>query len=180
MRKLILVLALLLACTAAFGQDANNQALGGKVNEGKTTPSIKKSVPKPASNQDKPSYSPCGVYYKNRRDMIGPSNLSDNWFSMGESASKHFWHNPHKTNCDTKSGVLKTWIKEEHKNTGGDFALVLYELKCRASQLRVKTVIEYDKAGAVLETNDRGEDTWQDVAPGTAGEVMLRTACRRP
>jgi len=180
MRKLILVLAVLLACTSAFGQDANNQPLGGKVNEGKTTPPSKKPAPKPASNQDKPLYSSCGVYYKNRRDMIGQSNLGDNWFSLGESANKHFWYNPHKTTCDTKSGVLKTWIKEEHKNTGGNFALVLYELKCKASQLRVKTVIEYDKARAVLETNDRGEDTWQDVAPGTAGEGMLKTVCRRP
>src|SRR5437762_4667431 len=84
MRKLFLVLALLLACISAFGQDANNQALGGKVNEGKTTPPSKKSVPKPVSNQDKPLYSPCGVYYKNRRDMIGESNLANNWFSLGE------------------------------------------------------------------------------------------------
>src|SRR5260221_13602679 len=97
MRKLILVLALLLAGTSAFGQDANNQPLGGKVNEGKTTPPSKRSASKPASNQDKPLYSPCGVYYKNRRDMIGESNLGDNWFSLGESSNKHFWYNPHKT-----------------------------------------------------------------------------------
>jgi surface-adhesin protein E len=53
-------------------------------------------------------------------------------------------------------------------------------LKCKTDQLRVKTVIEYDKSGNVLETTNHGEDTWQDVAPRTAGEVMLRTLCRRP
>ena len=117
---------------------------------------------------------PCGVYAKN------PSSLTDKWFSLGESANKHFWYNPHKTTCDAKTSVLKSWIKEDHKNTDGNYALVLYEMKCKSNQLRVKTVIEYDRAGGVLETNDRGDDTWQDVAPGTAGEVMLRNICRRP
>ena len=64
-------------------------------------------------------------------------------------------------------------MKEEHKNTDGDFALVLYEFKCKTNQLRVKTVIEYDNTGGVLETNNHEDDTWQDVAPGTAGEVVI-------
>jgi len=180
MRKPFLVLALVLVSMSSFGQTANNEALGGKTSAGETAPARKKSVPKPTSNQDKPLYSPCGVYYKNRGDMIGQSNLGDKWFSLGESANKHFWHNPHKTTCDAQTGVLKSWIKEVHKNTDGNYALVLYELKCKTNQLRVKTVIEYDKTGALLETNNHGDDPWQDVAPGTAGEVMLRTACRRP
>ena len=181
MRKPILVPALLLVLTSSFGQNTNNGPSGGKTNEVKTAPpSKKKSVPKPASNQDKPLYSPCGVYYKDREDMIGQSNLSDKWFSLGESANKHFWYNPHKTTCDAKTGVLKTWIKEEHKNTDSNYALVLYELKCKTNQLRVKTVIEYDKAGGVLETTNHDGDPWQDVAPGTAAETMLRTVCRRP
>lgn len=180
MRKPIIVLALLLLSSSAFGQTANNEALGGKTSEDKTTPARKKPVPKPTRNQDKPLSSPCGVYYKNRADMSAESNLGDKWFSLGQSANKQFWYNPHKTTCDARTGVLKTWIKEVHKNTDGNFALVLYELKCRTNQLRVKTVIEYDKAGGVLETNNHGDDPWQDVAPGTAGEVMIRTACRRP
>ena len=112
--------------------------------------------------------------------MSAESNSADKWFSLGESANKHFWYNPHRTSCDTKSGVLNSWIKEEHKNTDGDFALVLYEFKCKTNQIRQKTVIEYDKTGAVLETNNHEDDAWQDVAPGTAGETMLRTVCRRP
>jgi hypothetical protein len=180
MRKPILVLALLLMLTSSFGQTANNEALGGKTSESKPAPARKKPVPKPASNQDKSLSSPCGVYYKNRADMVGESNLGDRWFSLGQSANKHFWYNARKTTCDAKTGVLKTWIKEVHKNTDGNFALVLYEMKCKTDQLRVKTVIEYDKTGGVLETNNHGDDPWQDVAPGTAGEVMLRTACRRP
>jgi len=76
--------------------------------------------------------------------------------------------------------VLKTWIKEEHKNTDGDYALVLYEMKCRSDQLRVRTVIEYDKAGNLLETNNEQDENWQNVAPNTAGEVMMKTVCRRP
>jgi len=74
-RKPILVPALLLVLTSSFGQNTNSGPSGGKTNEVKTAPSEKKSAPKPTSNQDKPLYSPCGVYYKDREDMIGQSNL---------------------------------------------------------------------------------------------------------
>jgi surface-adhesin protein E len=174
MHKPILVLALLLLSSSTFAQTANSEALGGKTSETKTTPAVKKPVPKPASSSAKPAYSPCGVNYKNRGDT------GDKWFSLGESANKHFWYNPGRTTCDAKTSVLKSWIKEDHKNTDGNFALVLYEMKCKTDQLRVKTVIEYDKTGGVLETNNHPDDPWQDVAPRTAGEVMLRTVCRRP
>src|SRR5206468_11015757 len=110
MRKAIIVLALLLMLPSTFGQNSNNGALGGKTGEVKPAPAKKKSVPKATPNQDKPWYSPCGVYYKNRADMIGESGLDDKWFSLGESANKHFWYNPHKTSCDAKTSVLKSWI----------------------------------------------------------------------
>jgi hypothetical protein len=180
MRKTIFVLTLFLMLSSSFGQNSNSGALGGKIIEDKTVPAKKKPVPKPTSNQDKPSYSPCGVYHKNSADMSAESNLSDKWFSLGQSADRHFWYNPHKTSCDAKTGALKSWIKEEHKNTDSNYALVLYEFKCKTNQMRVKTVIEYDKTGSVLETNNHEGDTWQEVAPATAGEVILRTVCRRP
>ncbi|MGI9067173.1 MAG: surface-adhesin E family protein [Pyrinomonadaceae bacterium] len=180
MRKAIPVLALLLMLTSTFGQNSNSGASGGKISEDEAAPTRKKTVPKRTPNQDKRSYSPCGVYYKNRADMIGESNLDEKWFSLGESANKHFWYNPQKTSCDAKTSVLKSWIKEEHKNTDSNYALVLYEFKCKPNQLRVKTVIEYDKTGGVLETTNHDGDPWQDVAPGTAGVVILRTVCRRP
>ena len=111
MRKAILVLALLLVAPSAFGQNSNNEASGGKTNEGKTAPAKnasasvrKKPVPKPAPKQDKPVVSPCAGYNKTGSE----SNASDKWFSLGESANKHFWYNPHKTTCDAKTGVLKT------------------------------------------------------------------------
>ena len=183
MRTPLLVSALLLAMsTAAFAQTANNEALGGKITPDKptTAPMTKKAASKTTTNRSSPLYSPCGVYYKNRADMSADSSLGDKWFSLGQSANKHFWYNPRKTTCDATSTVLRTWIKEEHKNTDGDYALVLYEMKCRSDQLRVRTVIEYDKTGSVLETNNEQDENWQNVAPGTAGEVMMRTACRRP
>jgi hypothetical protein len=179
MRKVILVLTFLVALTSSFGQNSNSGALGGKIIEDKTAPARKKPVAKPASNKDRPS-SPCGVYYENRADISAESNASDKWFSLGQSAERHFWYNAHKTTCDPKTGVLKSWIKEEHKNTDSNYAMVLYEFKCKPNQMRVKTVIEYDKAGGVLETNNHDNDPWQDVAPGTAGEVIIRTVCRRP
>ena len=191
MRNAIPALALvlmLLIWPSTFAQNNNSGASGGKISEDNAAPARKKTVPKPAPitaskpapKQEKPAYSACGVYYKNRADITGESNLDDKWFSLGESANKHFWYNPRKTSCDAKTSVLKSWIKEEHKNTDSDFALVLYELKCKANQLRVKTVIEYDKTGGVLETTNHDGDPWQDVAPGTAGVVILRTVCRRP
>ena len=182
MRTPLLVSALLLVMsTAAFAQHAN-EVLGGKITPDKptTAPTSKKPVSKATTNRSSPLYSPCGVYYKNRADMTAESNLGDKWFSLGQSANKHFWYNPHKTTCAATSTVLKTWIKEEHKNTDGDYALVLYEMKCRSDQLRVRTVIEYDKTGSVLETNNEQDENWQNVAPNTAGEVMMKTVCRRP
>ena len=183
MRKPLPVLALLfmlLMLPSKFGQNSNSGASGGKISGDSAAPARKKTVPKPTPKQDKPSYSPCGVYYKNRADITAESTLDDKWFSLGESANKHFFYNPRKTSCDAKTGVLKSWIKEEHKNTDSNFALVLYEFKCKTNQLRVKTVIEYDKAGGVLETINHDGDQWEDVAPGTAGVVILRTVCRRP
>ena len=182
MRTPLVVFALLLLMsTAAFAQHAN-EVLGGKINPDKptTAPTSKKPVSKATTNRSSPLYSACGVYYKNRADLSAESSLGDKWFSMGQSANKHFWYNPRKTTCDATSAVLKTWIKEDHKNTDGDYALVLYEMKCRSDQLRVRTVIEYDKTGSVLETNNEQDENWQNVAPGTAGESMLRTICRRP
>lgn len=187
MRKsLFLAAALFLGMASAFAQTANNESVGGgKTSTGKpatttTKTAPKKTAPKRTATVDKPLSSPCGVYYKNRADMIADSNLPNQWFSIGQSSNTHFYYNPRKTNCDSQSGVLKTWIKEEHKNTDGDFALVLYEMKCPGDQLRVKTVIQYDRAGNVLETTNRDPDEpFQDVAPGTAGVTMLKTACRR-
>ncbi|HXT63551.1 MAG TPA: surface-adhesin E family protein [Pyrinomonadaceae bacterium] len=184
MHKLILAAALVLAATTAYTQTANNEPVGGRTTETKPTtntkPAPKSTTPKRTSTADKALSSPCGVYYKNRADMIGESRLADKWFSLGQSVNKRFWYNPHRTTCDAKTSVLKSWIKEQHKNTDGDFALVLYEMKCRSNQMRVKTVIEYGSAGNVLETtNHEDDEPFQDVAPGTAGETMMRTACRK-
>jgi hypothetical protein len=186
MRKTIPGLVLLLVMTSSLAQTGNNESVGGgKTTTSKpatTTPKAtpKKPTPKRTATVDKPLSSPCGVYYTDRADMIAESNLPSKWFSLGQSANNHFWYNPRKTTCDAQTGVLKTWIKEEHKNTDGDFALVLYEMKCRSDQLRVKTVIQYDRAGNVLETtNHDDDDPFQDIAPGTAGVTMLNTACRK-
>src|SRR5689334_3458805 len=141
-RPVILSVLLLFMSTAAFAQHAN-EVLGGKITTDKptTAPTTRKPVSKTTSTRNAPLYSPCGVYYKNRADMSAEAGLGDKWYSLGQSANKHFWYNPRKTTCDAKTAVLNTWIKEEHKNTDGDYALVLYEMKCRSDQLRVKTVI---------------------------------------
>src|SRR2546423_6638937 len=183
MSKAIMVLALLLSSQISFGQNNNSGASGGKTGDSasapaRTTaaPAKKKSATKPPPKQDKPVVSPCAGYNRTGAD----SNTDDKWFSLGESANKHFFYNPHRTTCDAKTGVVRSWLKEEHKNTDGDFALVLYEFKCKANQMRQKTIIEYDNAGSVLETTNHDDDAWQDVAPNTAGETMMRTVCRRP
>ena len=176
MRMVILVLALLFVSSASFAQ-GNKEAMGGKTSEGKPVATTNKNppaktVPKRAATTDKPVYSPCGV-------KSGDSNVGDKWLSLGQSANRRFWYNPNKTTCDAKTSVLKSWIKEEHKNTDGDYAMVLYEFKCKTKELRVKTVIEYDKTGSLMETNNHPDDAWQEAAPGTAGEFMLRTLCRQ-
>jgi hypothetical protein len=178
MRKTIFVTALLLLLsTAAFAQHAS-EPLGGSFNPDK--PPATKKPPAKSTSTAKPLYSPCGVYYKSRAEMMNASNLTDKWYSLGQSANTRFGYNPRRTTCDGTTTVLKSWIKEEHKNTDGEFSLVLYEIKCKANQLRIKTVIDYDKTGAVLQTTNRDEETWHDVAPSTAGEFMLHTLCRRP
>ena len=190
MRKLILVPIFLLMLTSALAQTANNEALGGKTSDSKPAPITKPST-KAANTSTTtsakrtstaaPLSSPCGVYYKNRADMIAESNLPDRWFSLGQSIKTQFWYNPRRTVCDAKSAVLKSWIKEVHKDTDGDYSMVLYEMKCKSNQLRVKTVIDYHSNGNLLETTNRDDDEpFQDVAPGTAGVTMMKTACRRP
>lgn len=175
MHRTIVIPVFLLLTSSAFAQTANNEPLGGKTSDTQPLAVKKTPPPKRSSTQNKPLSSPCGV----RADTIGAS-MTNEWFSLGESPNKHFWYNPHETSCDPKTSVVKTWMKEVHKNTDSDYALVLYEMKCKTNQLRVKTVIEYDKADNLLETTNRTDDTWQSVAPGTAGEVMLRTVCHRP
>jgi len=173
MHKAILILALLLIAPAALAQ-SNNEPLGGKVSEPPKPPpsTTKKPAAKTTSRPNKPVSSACGANYLN-------SNAADKWFSIGETASKHFWYNPSKTACDTKTGALKSWFKEEHKETDGNYSLVLYEFKCNANQIRVKTVIDYDSTGALLKTTNHDNDPWQDVAPSTAGATMIKIACGR-
>ena len=91
MRKAILVLALLLVSSSSFGQAGNNEPLGGKTSgsaastaKNASASGKKKPVPKPAPKQDKPVVSPCAGYNKTG------SNADDKWFSLGESANKHF------------------------------------------------------------------------------------------
>src|SRR5947209_4731711 len=129
MRKAILVLALLLPLSSSFGQAGNNEPVGGKTSDSAAAPAKKESSPKPPLKQDRPFVSPCAAYNKTGSE----SNADDKWFSLGESANKHFWYNPHKTSCDAKTSVLKSWIKEEHKNTDSDYALILYEFKCKTN-----------------------------------------------
>src|SRR5881394_1571834 len=130
MRYTILVLTLLLPLSSSFGQAGNNEPLGGKTSGSAAAPARnapasgkKKPAPKPPPKQDRSAVSPCAEYNKTGSG----SNADDRWFSLGESANKHFFYNPHRTTCEAKTGVLKSWLKEEHKNTDSDYALVLYE-----------------------------------------------------
>ena len=178
MCKPIFAMAFLLSIsTASFAQHAS-EPLGGTFSTDK--PSVSKKPPAKSTSTAKPLYSPCGVYFKSRAEMLSASNLTDKWYSLGQSSNSRFSYNPRRTTCDGATAVLKSWIKEEHKNTDGEYSLVLYEMKCKANQLRIKTVIDYDKTDALLRTTNHDDETWQDVAPRTAGDVMLRTACRRP
>src|ERR1043166_4633523 len=120
MRTVILILLVLFVSSSVFGQGSSD-VIGGKAGGTATTTTkpATKPVPKAPANRDKSSYSPCGVYYKNRAHMIGESNLANRWFSLGESANKHFWYNPQKTTCDAKTAALRSWLKEDHKASDG-------------------------------------------------------------
>lgn len=87
MRKAILILSLLILCALAFGQGGTKHA--GKV--GRASKTKPKPSPKPTPDQDKPWYSPCGVYYKNIADFV--DSMEDKWQLIGETNDEFLWCN---------------------------------------------------------------------------------------
>jgi len=177
MRKAILASMFLAVALVAFGQHGKSQ-MGGKTASKSKAKSKPKSKPSTDLNLDAGLVwvSPCGVYYKSEFDQYV---TEDKWIFIGETSSEHFWYNTDKMDCDSQTSLLKSWVKDTHNGTDLKYALVLYELKCKTNQMRVRTVIEYDKNGNVLRT-DPLDEAWQDSIPESIGETILKSICRRP
>lgn len=164
MRKALLASILLFAAFVAFGHQR-------KTTKPKTKPKH------PASEAKWEQYTPCGVYYKDVLDFM--SDLNKEWQLVGTTKSDEIFHDPDRTRC-TENGILKAWIKRMHKASGLKYSLVLYELKCKTDELRVRSTTEYDKDGAVLESDDSSNSSWSDAVPESVGEMILKAACRTP
>ena len=163
MRKAILISFFLFATLMAFGQ-------------GKTTKP--KAKPKPTATKSKwEKYTPCGVYYKTVDDFI--NDLGHGWRNIGQTKTDEIWYDSDKERC-TDNGILKVWIKEKHKDTDLKYGLILYELKCKTDELRVKSRTEYQKDGRVLDSDEYPNSSWSDVIPDSMGEEIMKTVCRRP
>jgi hypothetical protein len=64
----------------------------------------------------------------------------------------------------------KSNIKNESK--------MLYEINCKESQLRIMSIIRYDKSGSV-ESNSSDAGNWLFIAPETIGECLQNIICKK-
>lgn len=161
MRKAILLSILLLAAVMTFGQHRKTAK--------------PKAKPKPVAKWEQ--YTPCGVYYKDIIDFMDDSDKG--WRLVGETDTDLTYYNSDKERC-MDGGILKIWIKRTHRNTDSKYGLVLYELKCKTDELRVKSITEYDKNGHVLQSDEYSDISWSDVIPDSMGEAIMKAVCRTP
>jgi hypothetical protein len=164
MLKAILAIILLFMAVLTFGQQR------------KATKPKAKPQPTAAKLKWEP-YTPCGVYYKDVIDFM--DDFDKGWRFIGQTKTDQIWYDSDRERC-TDNGILKAWIKEMHIGTDLKYALVLYELKCKTDELRVKSRTEYERDGHVLESDEYQNESWSDVIPDSIGDSIMKTVCRTP
>lgn len=165
---------LLALAVVAFGQHGKTQ-IGGKT--ASKSKAKAKPKPKPTPKSNWPTYTPCGVYYRDAKDFV--DDLNKGWRLIGETNDDYLWHDSDKEICDADSKVLKAWIKAIHRKEKAAYSLMLYELKCETNQFRLKSSADYDTSGNLLQS-EKYDTTWEDAIPDSAGEVILNKVCRVP
>jgi len=108
----------------------------------------------------------------------------ERWKLIYESVSDDTYYFDTKTLTYTSENVVKVWVKhvlskEQQKKEEYAFEVVLQEHNCKEKRLRAFQVIEYDKNGNFIKSNDISSYyPWEDIIPGSVGEAIQKAVCR--
>jgi len=156
MRRTILFLLLSIVFVNSFGQSKRKRA------------TVKRADPEVIR--------PCGAHLTPETDLAAGSVGGSPWLWAATSHDEKLYYNRNWI-CDQV--VIKVWVKAVSRD--GDnpatSSMSLYELKCKANQIRVTQSIEYDKDGKVQTSDVDYRAKWKDVVPESVGESILNTVC---
>ena len=98
------------------------------------------------------------------------------WLLAATSHDQKLYYNRNWI-CDQV--VIKVWVKAVSRDADNPAtsSMSLYELKCKANQIRVTQNVEYDKDGKVQTSDVDYGAKWKDVVPESVGECILNTVC---
>jgi Surface-adhesin protein E len=126
----------------------------------------------------------------------------DEWLKISSTDTAEYYYNPAKI-ARTSNRTTKVWIKETWKVgawrewqrttalqrineldnddvfTNLDHVLILYEMDCDKSQLRMLNRIDYDNEGHALRSVTlKGDGGWEPIVPDSIGEAFSDVACK--
>jgi hypothetical protein len=98
------------------------------------------------------------------------------WLLAATSHNEKFYYNRNWI-CDQV--VIKVWVKAVSRAADNPTtsSMSLYELKCKANQIRVTQNVEYDNHGKVQTSDVDHNAKWRNVVPESTGESILNTVC---
>lgn len=160
MKKTVSLLIIGVAVVTAFGQSKRKRA---------TT-----------KRPDPEVIQPCGV----RQTPVQESDLAAGtvggspWLLAATSHDENFYYNRNWV-CDQV--VIKVWVKSVSRDADklATGSMSLYELKCKANQIRVTRSVEYDKDGNVQTSDVEPTAKWKEAVPESVGESILNTVCNK-
>ncbi|HEV7744421.1 MAG TPA: surface-adhesin E family protein [Pyrinomonadaceae bacterium] len=124
-----------------------------------------------------PSVSPCGVPIPSFAEFV--EETKQEWRKAGETEDANLYYNTLKSVCD--KGILKVWFKSVEKDTDKPLSYTMrrYEVNCRSNQLRLTSMVQYRKNGAVLDSIDLKGPDWNDPVPDSMGESIVEAVCHK-
>jgi hypothetical protein len=137
------------------------------------------------STKPKAVEAPCGDTIPTFDEFEKASNwcqshggCDDEWHYAGETSDATFYYNKPKSTC--VRGIFRVWVKSLFKGTATtDHAMTRYELNCRSNQLRMISVVAYNKEGQVVDSATNAKAPWEDTIPDSVGESVWRSVCHR-
>jgi hypothetical protein len=119
---------------------------------------------------------PCGVRLTKETVLAAGTVGGSPWILAATSHEQNFYYNRNWI-CDQV--VIKVWVKavSPDADNSAPSSMSLYELKCKANQIRVTQNVEYDKDGKVQTSDVDYRAKWKGVVPESVGESILNTVC---
>jgi hypothetical protein len=119
---------------------------------------------------------PCGVRLTTETLLAAGTVGGSPWLLAATSHNEKFYYNRNWI-CDQV--VIKVWVKAVSRAADNPTtsSMSLYELKCKANQIRVTQNVEYDNHGKVQTSDVDHNAKWRNVVPESTGESILNTVC---